>query len=150
MLEIRHATHDDKEQVLDLCRQLMTGNTPESHVNRPTGEAVLRDLIDTDKGDIFVADEDGVLLGLVTLGYLITIRCGGIYGSIEEFIVTEAARGKGVGGALLEAAIARAEEVGCPEFVVQRPSELGTPVYLRHGWYDAGKNLHMLLPRKKD
>jgi GNAT superfamily N-acetyltransferase len=148
MVEIRDATLDDKAQVFDLCRQLMSGATADSHVNQPSGEAVFRDLVETDKGDIIVADEDGSLLGLVTLGYLITIRCGGIYGSIEEFIVTEKARGKGVGGRLLEAAIARASEVGCPEFVVQRPSDLGLPVYLRHGWKDAGKLLHMTLPRE--
>ena len=141
MLEIREATLDDKEQVFDLCRQLMTGATAESPVNQPSGEAVFRDLIETDKGDIIVADEDGTLLGLVTLAYLTTIRCGGIYASIEEFIVTEKARGKGVGGRLLEASIARATEVGCLEFIVNRPSDLGLPVYLRHGWKDAGPNL---------
>ncbi len=148
MLEIREATLDDKEQVFDLCRQLMTGATPESPVNQPSGETVFRDLIETDKGDMFVAVEDGEMLGLVTLGYLMTIRCGGIYASIEEFIVTESARGKGVGGHLLEASITRASEVGCPELVVQRPSNLGLPVYLRHGWKDAGKNLFMTLPRE--
>lgn len=148
MLEIREATLDDKEQVMDLCRQLMAEAAAESPVNQPSGEAIFRELVETDKGDIFVAVEDGTMLGLVTLAYPTTIRCGGIYGSIEEFIVTEKARGKGAGGRLLEAAIARATEVGCPEVVVQRPSEIGTPVYLRHGWEDVGKLLYMTLPRK--
>ena len=148
MLEIREATLGDKEQVLDLCRQLMPDAPAESPVNQPSGEATFRELVSTDKGDIFVAVEDGTMLGLVTLAYLTTIRCGGIYGSIEEFIVTEQARGKGVGGRLLEAAITRATEVGCPEFVVQRPSDLGTPVYLGHGWEDVGKLLYMTLPRE--
>ncbi len=148
MVEIRDATLDDKEQVFDLVRQLMTGATAESPVNQPSGEATFRELIETDKGDIIVAVEDGTMLGLVTLAYLTTIRCGGIYGSIEEFIVTEQARGKGVGGRLLEASIDRATEVGCPEFVVQRPSDLGLPVYLGHGWKDSGKLLHMTLPRE--
>jgi len=148
MLEIREATLDDKEQVFDLLRQLMEGATADNPVNQPSGEAIFRELVETDKGDIYVAVEDGKMLGLVTLSYLITIRCGGIYGSIEDFIVTEQARGKGVGGKLLEASIARATEVGCGEFVVQRPSEMGTPVYLRHGWEDVGKLLYMTLPRK--
>ncbi len=148
MVEIRDATLDDKEQVFDLCRQLMIGAAADSPVNQPSGEATFRELIETDKGDIIVAVEDGTMLGLVTLAYLTTIRCGGIYASIEEFIVTEKARGKGVGGRLLEASITRASEVGCPEFVVQRPSDLGLPVYLRHGWKDAGKLLHMTLPRE--
>lgn len=148
MLEIRDATIGDKEQVFDLLRQLMTGATAESPVNQPSGETTFRELIESDKGDIIVAVEDGTMLGLVALGYLTTMRCGGIYGSIEDFIVTEQARGKGVGGRLLEAAISRATEVGCPEFVVQRPSEIGTPVYLGHGWKDVGKLLYMTLPRE--
>ncbi len=147
MLEIREATLGDKEQVMDLCRHLMAEATADSPVNQPSGEAIFRELVETEKGDVFVAVEDGTMLGLVTLAYLITIRCGGIYASIEEFIVTEQARGKGVGGRLLEAAITRATEVGCPELVVQRPSDLGTPVYLRHGWEDVGKLLYMTLPR---
>lgn len=148
MLEIRHATLSDTEKVLVLCRELMNNPDAESPVNQPSGEATVRELIETDKGDIYVADEDGTLLGLVTLAYLTTIRNGGIYASIEDFIVTEAARGKGVGGRLLETAIDRAEELGCGEFVVQRPSEVGTPVYKRHGWEDVGRLLYMTLPRK--
>ncbi len=148
MVEIREATLDDKEQVMDLFRQLMDEATAESPINQPSSETTFREVIETDKGDIFVAVEDGTMLGLVTLAYPTTIRCGGVYASIEEFIVTEQARGKGVGGRLLEAAITRATEVGCPELVVQRPSDLGTPVYLRHGWEDVGKLLFMTLPRK--
>ena len=83
------------------------------------------------------------MLGLVTLAYPTAIRCGGIYGSIEEFIVNEHARGKGVGGRLLETAKEKAAEMGCRELVVSRPSDIGYPVYLQHGWDDAGKCLFM-------
>jgi GNAT superfamily N-acetyltransferase len=147
VIEIRDAVSEDKEQVLDLCRQLMSSATIDSPVNQPSGEATFHELIATSKGDIIVAVEEGVMLGLVTLAYLTAIRCGGIYASIEEFIVTEKARGKGIGGKLLKAAIKHATEAGCPEFVVQRPSDLGLPVYLKHGWKDAGKLLHMTLPQ---
>ena len=44
---------------------------------------------------------------------------------------------------LLEAAIARAREKGCAELQVNRPSEMGYPVYLRHGWQDLGRHLNL-------
>ena len=88
------------------------------------------------------------MIGLITLSYPTAIRCGGKYSCIEEFIVSEQARGKGVGGKLLEAAIAEATARGCYQIQVNRPSEIGYPVYLRHGWEDLGKHLDMRLPRK--
>jgi GNAT superfamily N-acetyltransferase len=63
---------------------------------------------------------------MVTLSYPLAIRCGGVYACIEEFVVGPQARGKGVGGLLLEAAIRRAREMGCAEIQVKRPSQPAT------------------------
>jgi GNAT superfamily N-acetyltransferase len=147
MIEIREATIEDQPGVFNLLKQLMSGANEESAINQQSGVNTYRQMLKGETGTVFVAIEDGNMLGLVTLSYPVAIRCGGAYSSIEEFIVTEQARGKGVGGALLEAAIARATERGCYELLVSRPSELGYPVYLRHGWQDAGKALLMNLPR---
>jgi len=149
MVKIREATIEDEAQVFDLLRQLMASATAESPVNQQNGYATFHKMLDDDDaGTVFVAEEDGVMLGLVTLSYPLAIRCGGAYSSIEEFIVTEQARGKGVGGALLEAAVTQATEKGCYEMLVSRPSEVGFPVYIRHGWKDDGKALLMNLPRE--
>ncbi len=148
MVEIREATIEDEARVFDLLRQLMTSANADSPVNQKRGSDTFRKMLDDDDaGTVFVAEEDGVMLGLITLSYPLAIRCGGPYSSIEELIVTEQARGKGVGGALLEAVITRATEKGCYELLVSRPSDLGLPVYLRHGWKDDGKALLLNLPR---
>ncbi len=141
MVTIRAATADDEQEVLNLLRQLMTSATDESPVNQPIGSETFREVVKGDVGVVLIAEEDDQALGLVTLSFPIAIRCGGPYSCIEEFIVTEAARGKGVGGKLLEAAIARAADRGCYELQVNRPSEIGYPVYLAHGWQDLGKHL---------
>lgn len=149
MVDIRQATTEDREVVFDLLRQLMSAggessrDSAASPINQPSGEETFRRILEGDEGDILLAEEDGTVLGLATLAYPVAIRCGGVYGSIEEFIVNEKARGKGVGGKLLEAAIDLARSRGCSEMVVNRPSDLGLPVYLRHGWKDAGKCLLM-------
>ncbi len=145
-MQVREAALKDRDQVFDLMSELMrspagAGETP---VNRSKSEATFRRIIeDKTAGAIFVAEEDGVLLGLVTLSYPMAVRCGGIYACIEEFIVSERARGKGAGGKLLEAAKAHALKMGCHEIQVNRPSEAGYPVYLRHGWKDLGKHLSL-------
>ncbi len=143
MVSIREATSDDKEAVFSLLRQLMSGANEDSPINADSGDETFRAVLEGDQGDVLLAEEDGTSLGLCTLAYPVAIRCGGCYASIEEFIVVEAARGKGVGGKLLEAAIEKAAARGCREMVVNRPSDLGLPVYLRHGWKDAGKCLLM-------
>ena len=142
MVNIREATIEDQKEVFDLLRQLMTSANTDSPINQPSSIDTFRQVIEEGKGTVLVAEEDGKMLGLLTLSYPVAIRCGGIYSCIEEFIVTEEARGKGVGGKLLEAAISKAAEKGCYELQVNRPSELGYPVYMRHGWKDLGKHLN--------
>lgn len=142
MVNIREAKTEDQAEVFDLLRQLMTSATEESPINQPSAVETFKQVIEEGKGTVLVAEEDDKMLGLITLSYPVAIRCGGIYSCIEEFIVTEQARGKGVGSQLLEAAIQKATEKGSYELQVNRPSELGYPVYLRQGWKDLGKHLN--------
>ncbi|UCH43273.1 MAG: GNAT family N-acetyltransferase, partial [Dehalococcoidales bacterium] len=100
------------------------------------------------KGTVLVAEDDGSLIGLITLSYPTAIHHGGIYSCIEEFITSPKARGKGVGSQLLEAAIAEANSKGCHEIQVNNPSEAGYPVYLRHEFKDIGKHLRLRSPRR--
>jgi len=150
MITIRKATVEDEAGVFALLRQFSSGETSGETTDRwQGGTATFREIVnDEDKGTVLVADEDGELVGVVTLSYPVAIRCRGIYTCIEEFIVSASTRGKGVGGRLLEAAVVEATSKGCDEIQVNRPSELGYPVYLQHGWEDLGKHLNMKLPRK--
>ncbi len=152
MVKVRKATLKDEKKVFDLMEELFrTGGSSEDRVRDM--QACVKEfqeiIKESRKGDVLVAEGNGDLLGLVTLSYPEAIRCAGIYASIEEFVVTERARGKGVGGQLMEAAITEATDKGCDEIDVNRPSEVGYPVYLRHGLKDLGKNLMMKLPRQE-
>jgi len=145
MVRIRSATLDDQEIVFDLLDQLLgsidgVDLSQQISAQSPAEEA-FHQVVESDRGDLLLAEEEGIVLGLVTLAYPLAIRCGGTYSSIEEFIVKDQARGKGVGSKLLEAAISLSRAHGCREMVVNRPSDLGLPVYLRHGWKDSGKCL---------
>ena len=143
MVNIREATINDQAEVFNLLRQLITSTLPESPINQPGAIETFRKIVEDEQGTILVAEEDGQMLGLVTLSYPVAIRCGGSYSCIEEFIVTEQARGKGVGSKLLKAAIRKAAENGSYELQVNHPSDIGYPVYIQQGWKDLGKHLNL-------
>lgn len=150
MIKIRGATTEDEVGVFDLLGQFQGSDTPtETRTNWRAGMVTFREIVENEeKGTILVAEEDSEIVGVITLSYPVAIRCAGIYTCIEEFIVSQKMRGRGVGGQLLEAAITEATSKGCREIQVNRPSELGYPVYLQHGWEDLGKHLNMRLPRQ--
>lgn len=142
-MQIRRATIEDESHIITLLKQFPP---EEATVDwQDGGEAFRRIIGNADLGTVFVAEENGQVLGVITLSYPYAIRCGGHYSCIEEFIVDEKGRGKGVGGKLLKAAIDEAQSRECYELQVNRPSELGYPVYLRYGWKDLGKHLNLRL-----
>ena len=138
-MRIRKATMEDRERVIELLRTLLipAGEVGESWRDEAQ---VFRLLVENPElGAILVAEENGEIAGITTLSYPIALRCCGHYSCIEENIVEERYRGRGVGGALLEAAIAEATARGCDEIQVNAPSQSGYPLYLRHGFKDEGK-----------
>ena len=151
MIRTRKAMIKDEAKIFDLLRQLIPAEAPDySPVRSQSGINTFREMVNNDeKGTILVAEEDNDVVGVITLSYPEAIRCGGKYTCIEEFIVSEQMRGKGVGGRLLEAAVKEATLKDCYEIQVNRPSELGYPLYIRHGWEDLGKHLNMRLSREQ-
>jgi L-amino acid N-acyltransferase YncA len=146
MVNIRRARPEDEARVIELLKQFPEG---EIIADWDSAAAAFREIMkDGGKGSVFVAEEDGDVLGVVAQSFPFATRCAGIYSCIEEIIVDDKGRGRGVGGKLLEAAIAEATEKGCHELQVNRPSELGYPMYLRHGLQDLGKHLYLKLPRQ--
>ena len=146
MIDIRKATLDDESSVIELIKEFPEG---EIVIDWNDARAAFREIIkDEKKGIVWVAEEDGNVAGVVTMSFPFATRCAGIYSCLEEVIVGEQLRGKGIGGKLVEAAIAEATEKGCYELQVNRPSDMGYPVYLRHGFQDLGKHLNLKLPRQ--
>lgn len=141
-MQIRHAVIEDEKVLFDLLKQFSSeGN---GHDWEKGVETFRRIIGNPDLGTVFVADEQGAVLGLISLSYPTAIRCAGRYACIEEFIVDEKGRGKGIGGKLIAAAIEEARSRGCHELQVNRPSEVGYPVYIRYGWKDLGKHLNLV------
>ena len=99
---IRTAGEEDEARCLDMIGAL-TGEPPS------TGwPSTFQALLSGDRGEILVATEAERILGTVTVSYNLAIRYAGEYAQLEELIVDPAARGKNVGGLLVEAVIERA------------------------------------------
>ena len=144
-MNIRKATLEDEAQILTLLRQLLiAGGEVGGDWNDEPG-TIRKVLNNPELGSILVAEEDGEIAGLTTLSFPFAIRCKGRYSCIEENIVDSKHRGKGVGSKLLKAAIAEATAQGCDELEVNNPSEMGYPLYIRHGIKDNGKSLRIKL-----
>jgi predicted N-acetyltransferase YhbS len=138
-MQIRKAKPEDEAQVIALMKKLLIPSCEVAKNWNDEARMFRRIVEDADLGSIFVAEEDGVVAGVTTLSFPAAIRCNGVYSCIEENIVDERFRGKGVGGKLLKAAIAEATARGCDEIQVNAPSEMGYPLYMRYGFTDAGK-----------
>ena len=140
-LEIRVAVEMDEERCLEMVETL-TGKT------RVDGwSATFEALLGGGRGEVLVADEDGTLLGVVTVSYNLAIRYAGEYAQLEELIVDPAARGKSVGRLLVETAVERARARGCAEFglYLLETTEHNRPFYQKYGFEYVGSELRQRL-----
>lgn len=73
------------------------------------------ELVNVRRGQIHVAEEDGRVLGFAAVTYNLAMRFGGEYCQLEELVVDPEARGKNLGGFLVEHVLASARDRGCAE-----------------------------------
>lgn len=114
-----------------------------SRSSPPPGFDELVDIVSSPATDLFlVTDDDGTILGTATL---VTFRIPtGRRAWIEDVVVDDAARGLGVGGALTQAMVDRAEELGCTTVdLTSRPSrEAANRLYQREGFVPRDTNVY--------
>ena len=140
-VDIRVAAEMDEERCLEMIETL-TGKT------RADGwSATFEALLGGSRGEVLVADEDGTLLGVVTVSYNLAIRYAGEYAQLEELIVDPAARGKSVGRLLVETAVQRARTRGCAEFglYLLETTEHNRPFYQKYGFEYVGSEMRQPL-----
>ena len=140
LLEIREATEVDDALVAAMARLV-----PQlSSSNPPPDVAALSAIVASDASVLLLAEEDGEVVGAMTL-VVFTIPTG-VRAWIEDVVVDEAARGRGVGDALNRAAIERAREAGARTVdLTSRPSrEVANHLYRRLGFEQRDTNVYRL------
>lgn len=113
-----------------------------SRSNPPPSEDEVQAMIDSDSSILYIAEEDGVILGSLTLA-LFRIPTA-LRAWIEDVVVDDAARGKGLGRTLTEVAIQRASDAGATTVdLTSRPSrEAANRLYQRIGFEKRETNVY--------
>jgi ribosomal protein S18 acetylase RimI-like enzyme len=128
--------------IVDAVERLV-GQLSRSAAPPTTGE--LSDIVSSPATDLFIAiDDGGTIIGTATL---VTFRIPtGVRAWIEDVVVDEAGRGQGVGTALTEAMVARAQELGCRTVdLTSRPSRASANrMYQRAGFVARDTNVYRL------
>jgi ribosomal protein S18 acetylase RimI-like enzyme len=135
-IKIRRATPPDAEAVGDLMAQLAeraSGTVADGVADR------FSTILVQPNQAVFVAEnEHGQLVGLLSIGHQLTLWHAGPSALVQELVVDRATRRKGVGRALILAAIQWARQAGCSEIGVSTEQDnLAAQVfYQRVGFTD--------------
>jgi ribosomal protein S18 acetylase RimI-like enzyme len=128
------------EAVVRLVPQLSPGREPPSRLE-------IAELLEADETRLVVARDGDEIVGMLTL-VLYRVPTG-LKGRIEDVVVDESARGRGVGGALSRAALDAAVEAGARSVeLTSRPSrEAANRLYRRLGFEQRETNVYAWRPR---
>ena len=141
---IRDAEAGDDARCAELLAELSAAT--ESAGAAPLGTS-FAELLSKARGQIIVAEEDSVLLGMASVSYNLAMRYGGEYCQLEELILTPESRGKKLGGALMQRVVENARERGCAEIglYLLESTEHNRSFYAKYGFEVIGTEMRMRL-----
>ena len=104
-------------------------------------------LISNDRGCLVVAEENGIILGMASISFNLALRYNGEYCQLEELVVDRDARGKNVGGLLIEETLKLAKNRGCKEFglYLLESTKHNQPFYEKYGFVKIGEEMRQTL-----
>ena len=104
-------------------------------------------LISNERGSLVVAEEDGKILGMASISFNLALRYNGEYCQLEELVVDQDARGKNVGGLLIEETLRLAKNRGCKEFglYLLESTKHNQPFYEKYGFIKIGEEMRQSL-----
>lgn len=141
-MKIEHATRYDPALLSELNALLpqLSASAP------PLGEAELRAIVESDVTHLLTAVENGRVCGMLTL---VVFRIPtGVRAWIEDVVVNEADRGRGIAQALLETAIDLARALGAKTLdLTSRPArEAANRLYRKVGFEQRETNVYRVKP----
>lgn len=140
MIGTRDAELADEARVLELLGQLFARDLS----REPARGAAFRRMLGSERGFVIVAEEDGALLGVISVSLNLAIRYDFAYAQIEELVVDSASRGRRAGAILVRAALDEARRRGCEEIGLY-PRDETRVFYERLGFALVGVELRQRL-----
>jgi ribosomal protein S18 acetylase RimI-like enzyme len=145
-MKIRTALSNDFPEISPLLADLLQDRFTSSDDYKASFERLLAG----DRGTVLVAEEapdaqaQNVILGVITVSYVLALRYRGCYAQIEELVVNPRARGRNLGASLVNAATAAARDANCREIGLYA-REHNQPFYERLGFEYVGPELRLKL-----
>ena len=104
-------------------------------------------LISNERGSLVVAEENGKILGMASISFNLALRYNGEYCQLEELVVDSEARGKNIGGLLIEETIRLAKARGCKEFglYILESTKHNRGFYEKYGFIKVGQEMRQAL-----
>ncbi len=143
-ITVRFAELRDRDRCEELLN-LLVGNTAASE-NIFSGQ-VFETVVAGRYGRVLLACEDELALGMASISFNYALRYDGRYAQLEELIVDPVARGKNVGGLLVEEALKAARDEGCKEFglYLLESTKHNQPFYEKYGFGVIGHEMRQSL-----
>lgn len=133
-IKVRDASLGDKGPIVRLIGELAAEAGDRSAV----GEEYVATYLSFPGNRALVAEVQGVVVGVLSYNIRPGLYHAGECCLIDEFVVTQGARGQGAGGALMEGLLDRLRAAGCVEVGVGclPDNERAIAFYRKHGFVD--------------
>jgi len=141
---VRLAKLEDQQRCSELLNVLAKA-TSDSH--EIFDSETFEHLISNERGSLVVAEENGKVLGMASISFNLALRYNGEYCQLEELVVDSEARGKNIGGLLIEEIIRLAKERGCKEagLYILESTKHNRGFYEKYGFIKVGQEMRQAL-----
>ena len=141
---LRLAKLEDQQRCSELLDVLAKATSDPHEI---FGSETFEKLISNERGSLVVAEESGNVLGMASISFNLALRYNGEYCQLEELVVDPDARGKNVGGLLIEETIRLAKIRGCKEFglYILKSTKHNQTFYEKYGFIKVGEEMRQPL-----
>ena len=143
-INIRLAIPEDEKQCSELLDVLAKAT---SDPNNIFDSNTFNEVISNKRGSLIIAEEGGKILGMASVSFNLALRYNGEYCQLEELVVHQEARGKNVGGLLIEETLRLAKTRGCKEFglYLLESTKHNQSFYEKYGFIVVGEEMRQSL-----
>ena len=141
---VRLAKLEDQQRCSELLDVLAKATSDPHEI---FGSETFENLISNERGSLVVAEESGNVLGMASISFNLALRYNGEYCQLEELVVDPDARGKNVGGLLIEETILLAKARGCREcgLYILESTKHNQGFYEKYGFIKVGEEMRQPL-----
>ena len=141
---VRLAKLEDQQRCSELLDVLAKATSDPHEI---FGSETFEKLISNERGSLVVAEESGNVLGMASISFNLALRYNGEYCQLEELVVDPDARGKNVGGLLIEETIRLAKIRDCKEYglYILESTKQNQGFYEKYGFIKVGEEMRQPL-----